>query len=210
MIFKIAKFLRLPFHEKINRYFFILTIIKTRIYYDFVFKEIGRRSLIFKPMYIGNPQRIKIGHDTVIRSGVRLEVIGADSAWKPELSIGDNVNIEQNVHIVCGSRISIGNNVSITGNVAIVDVIHPYGDINDPIKVGNRVQCEGNYVEIGDDVFIGYGSIILPNIKIGNNSIIGAHTIVNSEVPSYCVVGGNPMKIIKRYNFELNEWIKVI
>lgn len=210
MISKITKFMWLPFHEKINRVSFILAILKTRIYYNFIFNEIGRRSLIFKPMYIGNPQRIKIGNNTMIRSGARLEVIGADSAWKPELLIGDNVNIEQNVHIVCGSRISIGNNVSITGGVAIVDVIHPYDDVNYPVKVGSRVKCEGNYVEIGDGVFIGYGSIILPNVKIGNNSIIGAHTIVNAEVPSYCVVGGNPMRIIKEYNFELKEWIKVI
>ncbi|AQR71514.1 hypothetical protein BZG29_26705 [Janthinobacterium sp. LM6] len=209
MILKIVKFLNLPFHEKINRCFLMLAILKTKIYYNFVFKKIGKRSLLFKPLYIGNPQCIEIGNNTMIRSGARLEVIGESNAWEPELLIGDNVNIEQNVHIVCGSRISIGNNVSITGHVAIVDVIHPYNDIYNPIKVGDRVQCEGNYVEIGDGVFIGYGSIILPNTRIGKNSIIGAHTVVNSDVPSYCIAGGNPMRIIKKYNFELNEWVKM-
>ncbi|PSW57645.1 acyltransferase [Photobacterium leiognathi] len=62
---------------------------------------------------------------------------------------------------------------------------------------------------MGDDSFIGYGVHINPNITIGKNCIIGARAVVTKNIPDYCVVAGNPAKIIKKYNFEKKEWIRV-
>ena len=50
---------------------------------------------------------------------------------------------------------------------------------------------------IGNDVWIGTRSIILPGVKIGNGVIIGAGAVVTKDVPPYAIVGGNPAKIIK-------------
>jgi len=52
-------------------------------------------------------------------------------------------------------------------------------------------------IEIGDDVWIGTGVIVLTNIKIGQGAVIGAGSIVTRDVPEYAVVAGNPAKIIK-------------
>jgi acetyltransferase-like isoleucine patch superfamily enzyme len=188
---------------------FRLSRAKTRFFYSLFFGSIGRHSVICKPLLITNPGKIFIKDFVTIRDGVRLEVVSGSATTTPRLIIGNNVNIEQNVHIVCGSRIDIGDNVSITGGVAIVDVVHPYDDIGDDSKIGSRIQCDGNYVEIGNNVFIGFGAIIMPNVKIGKNSVIGAHAVVNHDVPEYSVAAGNPAKIVKKYCFEMKKWKKL-
>lgn len=53
-------------------------------------------------------------------------------------------------------------------------------------------------VIIGNDVWIGHGSVILPGVKIGNGAIIGSLSVVTKDVPPYTIVAGNPAKIIRR------------
>ncbi|MED5593608.1 acyltransferase [Janthinobacterium sp. P210006] len=200
------------FQEDIFNIFNLLDLflvrVKTKCFYKLFFGSIGKKSVIYKPTLIANPKNIFIGDFVTIRNGARIEVVRTNGNFSPRISIGNNVNIEQNVHIVCGSNISIGDNVSITGGVAIVDIVHPYENVDDESKIGSRLQCEGNYVDIAENVFIGYGSIIMPNVKIGKNSIIGAHSVVNVNVPAFSVVAGNPAKIIKTYCFKDKEWKK--
>lgn len=207
---KIKKLLQGDYFNIFNLLKLFLLRLKTKYFYGVFFGGIGIKSAIFKPILISHPKKIFIGDFVTIRDGARIEVIVSGPNSRPILSIGNNVNIEQNVHIICGSRVKIGNNVSITGGVAIVDVNHPYSDVNDESKVGSRIQCDGNYVEIGDNVFIGYGSIIMPNVKIGRNSIIGAHSVVNIDVPEFSVVAGNPARIVKKYCFDKKEWEKIL
>ncbi|HMH16104.1 MAG TPA: acyltransferase [Edaphobacter sp.] len=162
---------------------------------------------MFKPIVLGNPQHVHIGKNVSIRQGARIEAIIANASRTPELRIGDNVNIEQNVHLVCHSRITIGRDVSITGNCAIVDVTHPYADINDPVKIGMRILDEDSFVVIGDGCFLGFGALIMPNVRIGKYCIIGAHSVVTKDIPDYCVVAGNPARVLRRYDVALGEWL---
>ena len=150
-----------------------------------------------------------IGKNVSIQQGARIEVIIVDANRIPELRIGDNVNIEQNVHLVCHSRITIGRDVSITGNCAIVDVTHPYADINDPVKIGTRILNEDSFVVIGDGCFLGFGALIMPNVRIGKYCIIGAHSVVTKDVPDYSVVAGNPARLLRSYDPESDTWKKV-
>ena len=60
-------------------------------------------------------------------------------------------------------------------------------------------------VEIGDNVFIGAGAIVLPNVKIGSNVIIGAGSIVSKDIPDNSVAVGNPCRVIKSYDDFMNE-----
>ena len=52
--------------------------------------------------------------------------------------------------------------------------------------------------EIGNDVWIGYGALIMPGVKVGNGAIISSRSVVTSDVPAYAIVGGNPAKVIKK------------
>lgn len=84
--------------------------------------------------------------------------------------------------------ITVGDNVLISTNVRILahDASTNYAGTHTKIGI----------VEIGNDVFIGSGSIILCNTRIGNNVIIGAGSVVSHDVPSDSVVAGNPAKIV--------------
>ena len=78
------------------------------------------------------------------------------------------------------SNTVVGNNCTIAQNVTIG---RNFGDKNVPV--------------IGDDVYIGTGSVIFGDITIGNNVIVGANSVVNKSIPDNCTVVGNPMRIIK-------------
>ena len=64
-------------------------------------------------------------------------------------------------------------------------------------------------VYIGKGTWIGEKVCILPGVHIGEKSIIAAGSIVTHDVPDYVIAAGNPAKIIKKWDWENNEWIKV-
>ncbi|WP_308705813.1 acyltransferase [Paraburkholderia sp. BL18I3N2] len=171
-----------------------------------MFESVGAKTTIFRPMLLVNVHHASLGERVLIRPGARIELVVMDAAAPPRLTIGSRVNIEQNVHIVCGGSIEIGDDATITGNVAIVDVEHPYEDVNDETRIGDRIRTRGNYVLIGQGAFIGFNAVILPNVKIGRHAVVGAHSVVTRDVPDYCVVAGNPAQTMKRYNFETKCW----
>jgi acetyltransferase-like isoleucine patch superfamily enzyme len=180
--------------------------LKTRVWYAHVFESVGQKTTVYQPLLLTNVHCASIGERVLIRSGARIEMIVTDQAALPRLVIGNRVNIEQNVHIICGSSIEIQDGATITGNCAIVDVEHPYEDVDDPTRIGERLRTRGNHVVIGQGAFIGFNSIVLPKVTVGRNAVVGAHSVVTRDVPDYCVVAGNPARIIKRYNFETRSW----
>lgn len=186
-----------------NLYYLIIS----QIFYRLLMFHFGSKSRIIKPLMILNFKNISIGDNVLIRNGARLEVV--DPQNPVVLKIGNNVNIEQNVHIVARCSVEIGNNVTITGGSSIVDVIHPYDDIYSKKKIGDRICQDSHPVYIGDNSFIGYGSHIGPNVRVGINCIVGANSVVTKDVPDYCVVAGAPAKIIKRYCHDSQSWKKV-
>lgn len=189
-----------PFYEKINDLQTLYYMLKTRILYSRIFGEIGKNCIVRKPLFLKNCANARLGDNVSIRQGARIEIVHSNTDRIPELRIGNNVNIEQNVHIVCHSRVIIGSNVSITGNCAIVDVTHPYRITNSIEKIGNRILDEDSYVEIGDGAFLGFGCVVLPNVKIGKMAVIGANAVVTKNVPDYGIVAGNPAQLLKIYN----------
>ncbi|GAB2795867.1 hypothetical protein GCM10027275_46460 [Rhabdobacter roseus] len=91
--------------------------------------------------------------------------------------------------------ITIGNKVTIASGVRLITHDGSTWLFND-VK-GRRYHYRR--ISIGDNVFIGMNSIILPGVKIENNVIVGAGSVVTKSIPSGFVVGGNPAKIIMKY-----------
>ena len=120
--------------------------------------------------------------------------------------VGDKVIINMNCTFVDNNRIDIGNNVLIAPNVQIYAATHS-------IKINERMVHEWSEseeicrtyalpVKIEDGVWIGGGSIILPGVIIGQNSVIGAGSVVTHSIPANCVAVGNPCRVIKQINNE--------
>lgn len=183
--------------------------VKGIFLYRWIFRSFGAGSTIARPMLISHPQFISIGERVTIRPGVRLEALQSAPDRVPDLRIGSGANIEQNVHIVCHCSIHIGDNVSITGQCAIVDVTHPYEDVANPVKIGARILDENSFVEIGDGAFLGIGTVVLPNVRIGRGSVTAARSVVTSDIPDYSVAAGAPARVIRTYDPATKSWLRV-
>ncbi len=191
-------FVRSPLHDKCNTLSIALARLKTATYYRYVCASIGLGSRIDPPLLLVNPRYLSIGSHSMIRRGARIEIIVRDPQRPPSIQIGSNVNIEQNVHIVCSSGITIGDGVSITANCGIVDTSHPYDENNPDTKTGDRINSTHTPVEIGDYTFIGMGSVILPGVRIGKSCVIGANSTVTRDIPDYSIAAGSPAVVIRQ------------
>lgn len=121
-----------------------------------------------------------------------------------------NVMIGSNTRIGIGSvligPVTIGDDVRLAQNVVVTALNHNYQDISLPIsKQGVKTE----QVYIGDETWIGANAVILPGIFIGKHCVVAAGSIVTRDVPSNCVVAGNPARVIKKYNPKTGEWEKV-
>jgi acetyltransferase-like isoleucine patch superfamily enzyme len=208
MMRRLREFWKVPFFEKLSLLQFAYHHLKTRFFYRYALGSMGRHCVIIKPISLYNARFIHLGDSVRINHGVRLDAIIDKPSRVPELRIGSNVNIEQNVHIICHSRITIGDNVSITGNCAIVDITHPYMDLHDPRPIGQRILDEDSFVEVGEGSFLGFGTVILPNVRIGRHCVIGANSCVTRSVPDYSVATGNPAVVIRHYDFSSERWVR--
>ncbi len=110
------------------------------------------------------------------------------------VELGDNSGIGTNARI--NGKVIIGNDVMMGANVSIFSRNHKFSDTNIPMN--KQGFSEELPVIIGDDVWIGANVIILPGVKIGSGSIIGAGAVVTKDVEEYTVVGGNPATLLKK------------
>ena len=115
--------------------------------------------------------------------------------------------INMNCTFVDDNPIRIGSQVLIASNVQIYTASHPVLPQERLIpeweeKKTTFFRTYALPVEIEDNVWIGGGSIILPGVTIGENSVIGAGSIVNRSIPANCVAVGNPCRVIREFEGE--------
>ena len=91
--------------------------------------------------------------------------------------------------------------------VFVSDYTHFYSDVTKPINE-QPIVTKGA-VRIGEGSWLGLGCQIYSGVTIGKHCVVGGGSIVTHSVPDFCVVAGNPARIIKRYNEETSEWEKV-
>lgn len=123
------------------------------------------------------------------------------------IHIGNNVIININCTLIDDADISIGNNVLIASNVQIYTATHtpePSDRIieNWKEKGTDWFRTYSDPVKINDGVWLGGGVIILPGVEIGENSVIGAGSVVTRSIPDNCVAVGNPCKPIRFFDDE--------
>lgn len=116
------------------------------------------------------------------------------------LVIGENVGMSSTA-IVCHKKIEIGNNVRIGGNTVIYDTDFHSLNCNERINIPEiKKNIQTKQISIGNNVFIGGHSTILKGTTIGDNSIIGAGSVVTGYIPQNEIWAGNPVKFIQKIN----------
>jgi len=114
------------------------------------------------------------------------------------LEIGENVGMSSS-SIVCQNHISIGSNVKLGGNVVIYDTdFHSLDPSDRTDKKKDIENAKGIPVKIGENVFIGAHATILKGVNIGNNSIVGACSVVTGNIPENEIWAGNPARLIRK------------
>lgn len=184
-------------HENMTLLSSVPARIASAFYYPRIFGGFGRRSLMYRPLLLQNPQFIHIGSNVLIRDGVRMQSIQTNKGKIPLLRIGDGTSIEQFNHIICHNRVTIGSNVAIAPMCGIVDSTHQWMECPEDTNPGAQLVDDDGFVEIGDGTFIGMGTLVLPNVRIGKRCFIGANSVVTSDIPDYSVAAGSPAKVIR-------------
>lgn len=176
------------------RSFLNIKISKTNV----EFKE--KKTVVFEQETIFHGKgRVEIGEDVVLGcrygGGYRKNLIEIQPREEnSEIEIGKDVVVNNGFFICCKKKISIGDGTLIGSGVTIIDH-NAHG-----IKLSERRTTTGTAkeIKIGKNVWIGNGVFILPGTEIGENSIVGAGSVVKGKFPKDVIIMGNPAVIINK------------
>ena len=165
---------------------------------SYAFGAFGKHNYLFD-LELLNLQNIFLG------SNLWISKTQLASSKGGKLIIGNHVAIGRFSQIYALQSIIIEDGVLMAENTFISDNTHTFTDITTPVR-DQDIKPLGNVV-IGSGTWIGR-NVVVNGCKIGRNCIIGAYTFLKKDIPDYCVVVGNPARIVKRYNPQSGQWEK--
>ena len=149
-----------------------------------------RQRLDAGTVVLGAPElhgsrRIRLGRGLFLYRELHLETQGAG-----EIAIGDGVVISRGAHLVAFAGIRIGAGSMIGEYASIRDANHRFGTATPLRDAGHDARP----IEIGREVWIGRGAMVLPGVRIGDRAVVGANAVVTRDVPAGARVAGVPAR----------------
>ena len=165
----------------------------------------GKNCHVGYNLILKNPQSIYIGNNFSGGKDLILEVWSEYNSeilnTNARIVIGNDVSIMDNCQFSAASAIYIGDGTLLGSNVFITDNFHGKSDLVEmKIPPSKRDLYIKGKVEIGKNVWLGRNVCVMPNVTIGDGAIVGANSVVTKNIPSYCIAGGVPARIIKVFN----------
>ena len=180
--------------------------------------QIGKNVVIGDNVEIRCPEKIHIGDNSVLTKDIKINCtsfeageyfymterceIGRGGCYGPNsrVKIGKHVGIFEGTVINPSEEVEIGDDTGIGGDVMIwthgawLDVLQGFPSDFGPVKIGSNVWLPAR-------------SVVLPNVTIGNDVVIGINSIINRSLPDGCFAAGSPCKVIKEnvYPKELSQ-----
>lgn len=188
----------------------------TRLFFSLFLSKLllSRKVRIVRhPFYIRGARYIDWGTNFISGVNLRIDADPIESSKnKYVLHIGNNVQVNDYVHIGAVNKIVIGNNVLIASKVFISD--HNHGNYKGteqsvPDSDPSKRPIVFMPVIIEDNVWIGEQVSVLPGVTIGKGSIIGANSVVSKSIPSGCIAVGIPARVVKKFNYNNSQWEKI-
>lgn len=152
------------------------------------FDAFGTHCVLGARVRFWGPVRLFVGSHCAFFDDVIISGVG-------EIRIGDRTTIGHDSVLVCRERLEIGSDCMLAAYCYVLDVDHEFESTEKTIpEQGLRVQP----VVIGNDVWVGAGTVILRGVRIGDGAVVAANSVVTRDVPPYTVVAGSPAKVVGR------------
>jgi acetyltransferase-like isoleucine patch superfamily enzyme len=178
----------------------MLTPRYLRLFWRYLWRRLltpaGWRWCSDGPFFLGKGLELKIEPRGEIRFG-RFTWIGDGTkirCHEGAVEIGEKTVMGQECTISAYQHVRIGNECVIADRAMFIDFDHGIVEVERPIRLQGIYKRD---VEVGNNVWIGYGACILRGVSIGDNSVIGTNSVVTKDVPANAVVGGIPARIIR-------------
>ena len=137
-------------------------------------------------------------------AGAQIEDFAVVNNGAGDLLIGEGSRI--GIGSVVVGPVEIGRYVFLGQHVSVQGINHGFENVDEDPNLQPLVKRP---TKIGDYTHLGTNSTIVAGVTIGERCQIGAGSVVTKDIPSYSVAVGNPARVVKRYDFESKEWVKV-
>lgn len=180
--------------------------LRDKIKLLFLKKSIGKNVYIDKTVHVTGWNSISIGNNTAISEYTWINVNNRIPNHK-HIVIGDNCYIGRRNFFSSGWLIELGDYVMTGLDCKFMGSDHVFKSPMQPyISTGTT---NDKIIKLGSNVWLGADVTVIGHVTIGHGSIIGAGSLVNKDIPPFSIAVGNPCKVIKRYDFKMNKWMKV-
>lgn len=187
-------------------YFYLFKIhnnLKTKLFNIYIrhqLKSCGENLFIHPSALMLNLERMSFGDNFKAGKGfcIRAHTKFNETEYNSSINIGNNFYAGTDCFISAIGNLVIGDNVTLASRVTIIDNYHgksDYSDISTPV-MKRELSIKGDII-IEDNVWLCESVIVLSNVRIGKNSIIGANAVVTKDIPANSIALGCPAKIYK-------------
>lgn len=176
------------------------------VYYEPMFKSqcasVGKN---FRMEYAGNGSAKIFGNLSLhfgknVRIFDNTQFAGLKVLDNPQLIIGDNTYLGPLVRFMVGKRITVGNNCIITSRIITDNPGHPIDDVLERMTSGGGSPAAETIkpIVIGDFCFLPLDTVVYPGVIIGDGVVARVGTHIHKDVPPFCQIAGNPMRIVRK------------
>ena len=171
-----------------------------------VFASFGKGSTLARPCHLYGARSISIADRVTIWWGARLVAVN-HAPGRRIISIGEGTAIHPNSHVSGARMVRIGSDVLIASNCYITDHDHDWLDPAEPPRTNARIIVSPTI--IGDRAWLGEKVSVLKGVTIGESSVIGANSVVTTDIPPFSVAVGSPARVVRRWDPGLGAWMRV-
>ncbi len=164
------------------------------------FSDIGKRSVVFSPLQLDCQKSVFVGDNTFISSFAWILTLNGG-----EVRFGNKCTVGHFCHVAAYSKVIIHDEVLVADKVFISDCTHSFDDISMPIITQDVLPIHD--VEIGEGSWIGE-NVCICGANIGKHCVIGANSVVTTDIPDYCIAVGAPARVVKIYDLEKETWVR--
>lgn len=151
-------------------------------------KHAGRNVRLDRGVEFRPPERVSIGDDTQLRTGVILQ------PGRHEITIGNRCGV--NPYVCIYGKVDIGDFAMIAPHVMIAGGNHAFDDTTQPMILQGRGTNRGVVIE--NDVWLGANAVVTDGCRVGTGAVVGAGAVVTHDVQPYEIVAGSPARPIGR------------